>query len=82
MFEVVNGRLVGSKTWDLIVGIFGTHFGQFTDYLGGLCYNLCNKLWFGCGWAGNGHEFRFHKVEPMFGERAVHGQPTAHFGDC
>ena len=47
------------------------------DCLGGLCDNLCNKLWFGCCWAGNGHGFRFHKVEPMLGERAVHGQPTA-----
>ena len=23
---------------------------------------------------------RFHKVEPMLGERVVHGQPTAQFG--
>ena len=23
---------------------------------------------------------RFHKVEPMLGERAAHGQPTARFG--
>ena len=23
---------------------------------------------------------RFHKVEPMLGERAAHGQPTAHLG--
>ena len=23
---------------------------------------------------------RFHKVEPMLGERAGHGQPTAHLG--
>ena len=23
---------------------------------------------------------RFHKVEPMLGERATHGQPTAPFG--
>ena len=22
--------------------------------------------------AGNGHRFRFHKVEPMLGERATH----------
>ena len=23
---------------------------------------------------------QFHKVEPMLGERAAHGQPTARFG--
>ena len=27
----------------------------------------------------NGHGFRFHKVEPMLGERAAHGQPTVQF---
>ena len=48
--------------------------------MGGLCNNLCNKLWFGCCWDRNGHEFRFHKVESMLGERAAHGQPTAHLG--
>ena len=50
------------------------------DNLGGLCDNLCNKLWFGCCWAGNGHEFRFYKLEPMLGERVAHRQPTAQFG--
>ena len=50
------------------------------DCLGGLCDNLCNKLWLGCFWAENGHEFRFHKVEPMLGEWAAHGQPTARLG--
>ena len=30
--------------------------------------------------AENGMDFWFHKVEPMLGERAVHGQPTARFG--
>ena len=45
-----------------------------------MCYNLCNKLWFECCWAGNGHGFRFHFVEPMVGERDAHGQPTAQFG--
>ena len=76
----MNGRLVGPKTWDLIVGIFGIRFGQSMDCLGGLCYNLCNKLWFECGWAENDHGFRFHKVELMLGERTVHGQPTALLG--
>ena len=50
------------------------------DCLGGLCDNLCYKLWFGCCWAKNGHGFRFQKVEPMLGERAAHGQPTARLG--
>ena len=49
------------------------------DCLCGLCYNLCIKLWFGSCWAGNGHGFRFHKVEPMLGERVAHGQPTVRF---
>ena len=40
-----------------------------------MCDNLCNKLWFCCFWVGNGHGFRFHKVEPMLGEWAAHGQP-------
>ena len=50
------------------------------DCLGGLCDNLCNKLCFGCYWAENDHGFRFHKFEPILGERAVHGQPTACLG--
>ena len=29
----VSGRLAGPKTWDLIVGIFGTRFGQSQDLL-------------------------------------------------
>ena len=47
---------------------------------GGLCDNLCNKLWFWCCWTGNGHGFRFHKVEPMLGERFAHGQLTTRLG--
>ena len=45
-----------------------------------MCYNLCNRLWFDCFWAENDYGFRFHKVEPLLGERAVHGQPIAQFG--
>ena len=48
--------------------------------MGDLCDNLCNKIWFGCFWVGNGHGFRFHKVEPMLGEWVAHGQPTACLG--
>ena len=50
------------------------------DCLGGLSDDLCNKLWFGCCWAGNGHGFWFHKGELMLGERVVHEQPTARLG--
>ena len=31
---------------------------------------------FGVYEAGNDHGCWFHKVEPMLGERAAHGQPT------
>ena len=31
--------------------------------------------------AGNGHEFRVHKVEPRFDEWAAHGQPTSGLWD-
>ena len=41
---------------------------------------IYNKLSFWCFWVGNGHGFRFHKVEPMLGEWAAHGQPTARLG--
>ena len=43
------------------------------DCFGWLCDNLCNKLCFGVYEAGNGHGFRFHKVEPMFDEWVAHG---------
>ena len=29
---------------------------------------------------GHGFRFHFHKVEPMLGERAAHGQPTVRSG--
>ena len=50
----------------------GSHFGQSTDCLGGLCYNLCNKLWFGCCWAGNGMDFGSTKWNRCL----VRGLPT------
>ena len=57
------------------------------DCLGGLCYifmfflMLNNmQIVFGVCEAENGMDFRFHKVEPMLGERTIHGQPTARFG--
>ena len=78
----MSGRLIGPKTWDQIVGIFGARFGQSMDYLGDLCDNLWIKLCFGVYEVGYGHGFRFHKVEPMFDEWAAHGQPTTRFWDC
>ena len=72
----MSGRLIGPKTRDRIVGIYGTHFGHFRGCFGWLCDNLCNKLWFGCFWAGNGHGLWFHKVEPVIGEWAA----RAHLG--
>ena len=72
----MSGRLIGPKTWDGIVGIYGNRFGQFRNCFGWLFDNLYNKLWFGCFWVGNGHGFRFH----LLGEWAAHGQPIAHLG--
>ena len=79
----MRGRLVGPETWDQSaenLGLFWAISGLITDCYWSMCYNLCNKLWFGCCWTGNDHGFRFHKVEPMLGERDVHRQPTAQFG--
>ena len=78
----MSGCLIGPKSWDRSVEIFGARFGQSTDCLGNLHDNLCNKLCFDVYEAGNGHSFRFHKVEPMFDEWAAHGQPTVRFWDC
>ena len=55
LIEVVSGRLIGPKTWDQNVEIFGARFGQSTDYLSDLCDNLCNKLCFGVYEVENGH---------------------------
>ena len=76
----MSGCLIDPKTRDRIVRKCGTRFGQFRDCLGGLCDNSCYKLWFRCLWAGNGHGFRFHKVELMLGEWTAHRQPTACLG--
>ena len=43
----MSGCLIGAENSGLKCRKFGTHFGQSTDCLGGLCYNICNKLWFG-----------------------------------
>ena len=44
-FEALNGHLIGSKTWDRIVGIFRARFGQSVTVHGlfgllGLCFVL------------------------------------------
>ena len=82
LIEAVSDRLIGPKTWDRIVEIFRARFGQSTDCLGSLWCNSCNKLCFDAYKAGNGHGIQFQKVEPMFGEWAAHGQPTALFWYC
>ena len=55
LIEAVSGRLIGPKTWDRNVKIFGARFGQSTDCLGDLCDNLCIKLCFGVYEVGNVH---------------------------
>ena len=67
-FEALNGRLIGPKTWDQIVGIFGALMDspwRCMDCLGCLCCDLCIKSCFDVYEAGIGHGFRVHKVEPM-----------------
>ena len=46
-----------------------------------LCYNYVLNYGLGVVGPKNCHGFRFHKVEPMLGERVVHRQPTSRFGD-
>ena len=66
---------LGTKLLEFLGPVLGS---PETDY--GLLLVHVHKLWFWCCWARNGHGFLFHKVEPMLGERAAHGQPTAQFG--
>ena len=47
------------------------------ELFGLLVYNLCYKLYYGVHKARNGYGIRFHIVEPICVEWAVHGQPTA-----
>ena len=49
-FEAVRSRLIGPKTWDRSVRIFGSRLGNpgtVTDCYGFFCDNLLNKLCFG-----------------------------------
>ena len=54
--EAVRGRLIGPKTWDRSVRIFGSRLGNLgtvTDCYGFFCDNLLNKLCFGVYKTGN-----------------------------
>ena len=56
-FEAVRGRLIGPKTWDRSVRIFGSRLGNLgtvPDCYGFFCDNLLNKLCFGIYKTGNG----------------------------
>ena len=64
------GRLIGPKTWDRIIVIFGAILDsplQSTDCLGCLGCALCISSCFGVYEAMNSHGIRVHKVEPMIG---------------
>ena len=65
LIEIVNGRLIRPKTWDRIVRIFLSHWivgVDVRDCLGIKFINLCYKSCVGLYNAGNGYEFRVHKV--------------------
>ena len=50
LIEAVRGRLIGSKSWNRSVEIFGIFLvspDQFRDWFGYLYHNLYNKLCFG-----------------------------------
>ena len=63
--EAVRGRLIGPKSWDRIVIIFGTSNGQpvqSTDCLCSVGWKLCVKCKLDMKKARNGREIRVHKV--------------------
>ena len=63
--EVVRGRLIGPKSWDQIVIIFGTLNGQpvqSMDCLCWVCWKWCIKWCFCMYRADNGRETRVHQV--------------------
>ena len=79
----MSGLLIGLENLGLSasnLGLFWAVPGLIMECYWSMCYNLCNKLWFECFWAENGHALWFHKVEPMLEEWVAHGQPTAQFG--
>ena len=63
--EAVRGRLIGPKSWDRIVIIFGAIFivhGLCVDCVGCLCHDLCIKSCCDVYEAGIGREIRVHQV--------------------
>ena len=65
LVEALNGRLIGPKTWDRSVRIFGSHLGNLgtiTDCYGFMCDELCYNLCIDVYVARNGREIRVHKV--------------------
>ena len=64
LIEAVSGCLIGPKTWDLIVRIFGTIFtvhGLCVDCVGCLCHDLCIKSYCDAYEAGMAMKFGFSK---------------------
>ena len=80
----MRGRLGSPENWDCMLEIFGTCFGQSQTDLGLKRDPKCFTFVLNCGLGVVRPEMamgsRFHKVEPMLGERAAHGQSTAWFG--
>ena len=79
------GRLIGPKTWDRSVRIFGSRFGQSRHCYGLLwvfCDNLFNKLCFGFMRPVIGKKFGSKKVKPRLDKWAARGQPTTGFRVC
>ena len=62
------GRLIGPKTWNPIVGIFGARLDSpRTVWAACVVIYVLNHV-FGVYEAENGHGFLVHKVEPMLGD--------------
>ena len=65
LVKVLNGLLIGPKTWDRNVRIFGSRLGNLgtiTDCHGFMCDELCYNSCVDVCEAGNGREIRVHKV--------------------
>ena len=61
LFEALNGRLIGSKTWDRIIENFRNPNGQPVT-VHGLFGLVMVKLYCDVCEVGNGHEIRVPKV--------------------
>ena len=65
LVEALNDRLIGPKTWDRSVRIFGSRLGNLgtvTDFYGFMCDELCYNSCIDVYEAENGHEIRVQKV--------------------